>query len=1273
MSEANFHTIDSSFPASSGGDAFQNEPVILAREARNQPSFLENFFNRFFQEKNIKWMLVMGAAIVFGSSLMLVTKAWPDWTLTLKYLTILAYTGFVFVAGNVARKRLQLNATYRVLYALTLLLLPVCFLALTWLSPGTAMQEGWQVVEFAMLLLPATGLLWFASSRILDHFLRGRQTTFLISFCALCVAGALPSVSSPMAAMLFTAACWLVFTAGVMKVNRHTFWLAETHQLPRIFGFLPIVMLGLQFVVLVGTKTVTAIPIQWIGLGCVMVSATVLLTTRTVANVYRQRTGDLVRPLPWSIITPLFCGLILTVLGVGLSFYGFSYVGDTSYAVIPTSILAAVLMGAAAKDTRHSGFVWISLVFATIAYQCCPTLFADIVHTLRSTTAEALKQERVPITLYGITYLPLLGLLTAASYRFRKLGQIEFCKPIQHFVTLVAVFLCAIAISDMVWMSFASPFWVSLANTIAFLVFAVAFADRRYVIISLGCAMVSGVAAIPALNGMQWIDVSPIWIPTLMAAAASMMTATRIPDAILNRIPVSGSGSLMVQRSDGSDRNLTQVLGCFLAAIVSFVWACETILHFVEPMTQASLMTFGFLMAAFALYTLRNPQYHSGLCVWSLTSYAAVRWAAGFGISVADGLMYTTYLSIGVSTAAYLFMRATRSISKATSIAALRNTLGFDSERFTTVSVSLSSSTGWMRRAQAFVVPIFDLSFVALSCLVVAVHIPLLLKTHLLLLGEPAAALGSIGMSTVLVSLWLLAVAVIQRSRLASGLACMILPLVASAVLISSGLSFPLVALPVMWAVVQVVLWMSACYIASGDAPSPVASVIQGVSVVWLFALLVISCMSFDITARIVGLITLPVLWMQFREHQQRTTSALVAIVANIHVLLAAATIAGCRGWVLPSMLNGSIAIALPFVFVTAAISALLFDRSHQKLDSSPCRDWAMALRVGMGILTLLSFTDMHFDVTQIVAMTLGFAIVVVAEVLQAIRRQQEFRVWAACMVAATLALFLFSQGVITVGAGISQLVMSAIAITALTIDHLAAAHPRLQITRRPMRLIGQTLPALVAVLAAVREISGAFDESSTALNVMSLMLAAAVYFQQSIVKRQRGFAIAAAIIVNVALMLLWRVLGWTAPEFYMVPFGLSVLGGVELLKRELPASSHDPLRYIGALIILVSPLFDILGGSWGHMFTLMVLSVLVILTAIGLRLRSLMYAGSAFLLADLVAMVIRSTMDHPSLLWICGVALGAAVIALAAFCENHREKLITRIRILSAELATWN
>ena len=90
-------------------------------------------------------------------------------------------------------------------------------------------------------------------------------------------------------------------------------------------------------------------------------------------------------------------------------------------------------------------------------------------------------------------------------------------------------------------------------------------------------------------------------------------------------------------------------------------------------------------------------------------------------------------------------------------------------------------------------------------------------------------------------------------------------------------------------------------------------------------------------------------------------------------------------------------------------------------------------------------------------------------------------------------------------------------------------------------------------------------------------------------------------------------------------------------------------------------------------MLNLLALSVLVILLSIGLRLRALIHTGTAFLLADLVMMVVRSTHDYPSLLWISGLALGVAVIVLAAVCERHREQLLSRIRLLSAELATWN
>jgi len=86
-----------------------------------------------------------------------------------------------------------------------------------------------------------------------------------------------------------------------------------------------------------------------------------------------------------------------------------------------------------------------------------------------------------------------------------------------------------------------------------------------------------------------------------------------------------------------------------------------------------------------------------------------------------------------------------------------------------------------------------------------------------------------------------------------------------------------------------------------------------------------------------------------------------------------------------------------------------------------------------------------------------------------------------------------------------------------------------------------------------------------------------------------------------------------------------------------------------------------------------MVLCVLVILLAIGLRIRALMYTGTAFLFADIAGMLIRASLDHPAFLWVGGIGLGATVIALAAICENHRENVLAKIRLLSSELATWN
>jgi hypothetical protein len=85
-----------------------------------------------------------------------------------------------------------------------------------------------------------------------------------------------------------------------------------------------------------------------------------------------------------------------------------------------------------------------------------------------------------------------------------------------------------------------------------------------------------------------------------------------------------------------------------------------------------------------------------------------------------------------------------------------------------------------------------------------------------------------------------------------------------------------------------------------------------------------------------------------------------------------------------------------------------------------------------------------------------------------------------------------------------------------------------------------------------------------------------------------------------------------------------------------------------------------------------MIASVAVTLAAMGLRIRALMYTGTGFLVGDLVAMVVRGSIDNPTLLWIAGILFGLAVISLAAYCEKHREHVLQRLRLVAARLETW-
>ena len=117
---------------SSGRDTSTVAVGRVMSSSSEQRSPIVRFFETFFQEQNIKWMLGVGMMILIGSSLMLVTSHWDAYTPLWKSVILLGYTLGVHIAGQVSYHSLALRKTGTVLMALTVLLIPLGFHALRW-------------------------------------------------------------------------------------------------------------------------------------------------------------------------------------------------------------------------------------------------------------------------------------------------------------------------------------------------------------------------------------------------------------------------------------------------------------------------------------------------------------------------------------------------------------------------------------------------------------------------------------------------------------------------------------------------------------------------------------------------------------------------------------------------------------------------------------------------------------------------------------------------------------------------------------------------------------------------------------------------------------------------------------------------------------------------------------------------------------------------------------------------------------------------------------
>jgi hypothetical protein len=1251
-----------------------NNPVSVA-PPRTSPTAIERFFDSFFQERNIKWMLLIGAAIVFGSSLMLVTKHWSNWSSTLKFLTIVGYTSAIYLLSEVSRKRLGLVATAHAMQGLTLVLLPMCYLALSWLAQ-IEKSDLLSAAKIILLLIPVTCLTVFASYRIFKDWLLTSQPTFLASFVILCVAGALPPVSTSNdgITMGLSAVLWLVMTVGVIKVNRHVFWMTEEYRRPRVFGFLPIGLLSLQFIILLATKTLHQLPLQWIGLGCVMTAATVFMTARTIAGVVRQRTGDLVRPLPWNIVMPILIGLVLTAIGVCLSCYQFSFIGPTTYAVVPTAIVAACLMATAGWDTRNRGFVWASLILTTLAYQCTPTLIAGTIQAMKSAAASSLNEERLPIAFYGLTYLPLILTMVVGSRVFASWNRKEFSQPLKQFATGLSLVLFVAAFSHV-----KAIFIVSLVNVPLFLVLAIRFRDRRTLVPALFAIITATATLVPFNNAMGWSQLSWAYVPLSLSLLAIALTSTNRLDRWIQSVPLPSSLLFAWMDSSIVKRvGLSVGIGHALAvALTAYTFASAFVQNIWGPIEAVHIAA---LMTVWWMQSIRMRHYATGICFWLLPiMWIGHEYALGSWIRGVDDVVTILELQTPALVVICLACRAWIGFLRSQSVGdvdmlGVRRSLGLDlvGLRCTVSDAQLHDNRTTSNLIQTMIVPLTDVChslLIATACLVVVPQFALLhvLGTEIQIPITCIAVLG-----------WIACLSTVFANRVAVVAITLLLPIAASALLngqLSTSIGQPFERLS-QW----LVIWATAAGLLKfvwSRANIGVAVVGQMTATFLLMAISASSFLLFDWQARVAAMIALSSMCMLTKYSMTPSLCTAIAILGNVQVFYLAAYAAGLRGFGTafvdePATLSHVIAC----LSVTCAASVLVWQQVMPRqrwwsLDLDTQHAWLVILRCVYTAFVGLAFSLSGFSNLGHGLILAGLCVLVLTEILAAMQTRSEARVWTSLVVLSLVPAWLVAREFVVLHSGVAQFALTGIAAMMLFVSTRTKERARFSIFANPLEKVGLALPAIACGLAIWNQWVAAPMEHA-AWTSIATFAAAGVYLFRAIQKQDRRYYIAAGVILNGTLLMTWRTMGLTDAQWYLVPIGLSVLGLVELLRKELPKESHDPLRYAGALAILVSPVFNILDGSWVHLLSLMGLSLMVVLLAIGFRLRALMYTGTAFLLADLLAMVVRSSIENQTMLWVSGLGMGAAVIALAAYCERHREQVLQRIRMLSSELATW-
>lgn len=1197
-----------------------------------QSSSVIRFFDALFQEQNIKWLLGLGTLILLSSSTMLVTSHWDSYTSLWKYVVLMGYTTVFHVAGQIGYHRLVLRKTGTGLMALTVLLIPLSFAAFRWIHPASVLSIDGLFAQSGLLILLLINSVfaYFAASRIFRHFLLKTQPTFLASYLILAGFAAIVPSLPPVLATLVSLVAWGVFAVGSIKVNRHAFWLAEEYRKPRIFGFFPIILLGTQFLTLFATCLAPHVSMSWIGLGVVMTALPILLAADSLARVIQVRSQLESPPFPASVVLSMIAGIVMVISGVCISSSGFP---QTS-AFVPTALIAAVVMGLLARRTEKKGFVWLMMIFAVAVYQTCPVFFKELLTRLADQGASAIGEDKLPLAFYGLTYLPLLGGTSVLGQWLSAKNRDLFAVPMKQFSIILTLALVPIAFGHE-----KALFPVSLALGGLLTIQTFLFRDRRLQFASLGVFIIAAMGFVPFLRSFFGVvPTGNTLLLTWIATGAILQFPGLLLDRAAKRLPeLSPFWNI---------KNSFQTASLFIIVCCTLVWTVLAIGG--SSGTLAGVVCLALL--AWHAFNFKNTFVSS--ITLAVPVIVALTFTANVGWSLANQILIATTMMAGLSLLGLLLSRKpkwliTQVFGRASEIVSGIGIIGLQIvfvPALLNATAGLTDFTMWGAAGVSIVAG-----------------------------GELAWRSKSRSL-TILSWLSLLAM---------SG--CIFMEVVQSAVYLSW--------VPVVWSALSLLIILVKRTLISAESQSDETNHRSSQTLDWclgvtLSGIAIVGLPFFSGGIRLAGLIAIVGLYFMNRRQQSNRLSEGLLVLVNCHLLVLVVQLFSPNAEFLFALERSHLAVTSLPLALTAVLSSI-FWRRRNKFNSELSRIAPVGLEImaGLCLFQSLFYLNGSISLSQIIFAAITFATLIGNQCLLAFRKaaivneeklddeekqKAEAHVWAAQIIALAGMIYFVLFGVIALSSTLALFAPMLLALLTWTISRVNPAKGTWNVFARPFRKTSFMLPALT-VLVGVSQFLFSPAIYWPGMNSLALLLAGGFYFWRGLEEKRTGLLLGSAVTLNISLAMLWNDLNWSDPQLFLVPVGITVLAIVELLRSQIPTRLQNPLRYAGALSILVSPTFEIVGGSWIHLITLMLTSIVVVIVAMGLRVKALMYTGSAFLLADLIAIVVRGSIDQPSLLWLAGIAVGAAVIGLAAYCERHREKMLQQLRYLTSELETWS